>query len=126
MKVLLDANALMMPAQFRIDLFSELRELVGKPEPLVIQAVIDELKGLARGRGSGGGAARFGLTLVERCSVVESGSPGSAVDQQILGCAKRSGCMVLTNDRKLRKALLTEGITVISLKNQKTLGMMRQ
>lgn len=126
MKVLLDANALMMPVQFRIDLFDALRALVGPLEPLVIPAVIEELRGLAQGRGSGGAAARFGLTLVGQCSVVESGYPDAAVDEQLIRYAKHAGCMVLTNDRKLRKALLAESIRVISLKNQKTLGMMRQ
>jgi rRNA-processing protein FCF1 len=124
-RVLLDANALMMPAQFRIDLFDELRGLVGHPEPVVIPAVIGELERLARGRGAAGIAARCGLILAVSCRVVESGPAGAAVDEQILNYAKRERCMVMTNDRALRGALLSQNVPVISLKNQKKLDILR-
>jgi rRNA-processing protein FCF1 len=47
-KVLLDTNALMMPSQFQIDLFEELRMLLGSFEPVVLSGVLDELAGLSR------------------------------------------------------------------------------
>lgn len=125
MRVLLDANALMMPAQFRIDLFDALRGLVGHPEPVVIPAVIGELERLAQGRGAAGIAARCGLILAASCTLVESGPAGAPVDEQILNYARRSGSMVVTNDRALRNALLSQNIQVISLKNQKKLDIMR-
>ena len=50
MKILLDANALMMPAQFQIDLFDELRTLLGAFEPLVLSGVVRELTG-SQGQG---------------------------------------------------------------------------
>ena len=51
MKVLLDTNALMMPAQFSIDLFDELRQLVGSFEPLVLGSVVGELTAISSGKG---------------------------------------------------------------------------
>ncbi len=70
-KVLLDANALMMPAQFQIDLFDELRMLVGAFDPVVLPGIIQELNGLSRAKGRDGAAARCGLTLAEKCTIAQ-------------------------------------------------------
>lgn len=126
MRILLDANALMIPSQFRIDLFDALRDLVGNIEPVVLPAVLRELQKLAQGKGSSGTAARCGLILAESCRVVESCHEGTPVDEQILMYAKASGCVVLTNDRVLRSALLSENVPVITLKNQKKLDILRK
>jgi rRNA-processing protein FCF1 len=107
-KILLDANALMIPVQFQIDLFDELRMLLG-----------------AKGRD--GAAARHGLVLGEKCTIVESGEfQSESVDAQMIEYAARNGCMVVTNDRRIRNALLTRGISVISMRNQKKLEILRR
>ena len=58
MRVLLDTNAFMVPVQFRIDLFDELRCLLGAFEPLVLKDTVKELQGLSSGHGHDGAAAR--------------------------------------------------------------------
>jgi len=126
-KILLDANAFMMPAQFQIDLFDELRTLLGAFEPLVLSGVIRELTGVSRSRGRDGAAARHGLILIERCTVVESSTLQSeSVDAQVIEYAALNSCMVVTNDRRIRDALLTRGIGVISMRNQKKLEILRR
>ena len=119
------ANGNLREAGINIDLFDALRGLVGYPEPVVIPAVVGELERLARGRGAAGIAARCGLILAASCRLVESGPAGAPVDEQILNYARRERCMVVTNDRALRCALLSQNVPVISLKNQKTLDIMR-
>ncbi|HOV52552.1 MAG TPA: DNA-binding protein, partial [Methanothrix sp.] len=47
MKVILDTNALMVPEQFGVDIFSELERL-GYVQWLVPSSVIGELRSLAR------------------------------------------------------------------------------
>ena len=127
MKILLDANALMMPVQFQIDLFDELRMLLGAFEPVVLSGVIGELTGLSRAKGRDGAAARHGLQLGEKCTVVESGEfQSESVDAQMIEYAARNTCMVVTNDRRIRNALLTRGISVISMRNQKKLEILRR
>lgn len=127
MKILLDANALMMPVQFQIDIFDELRTLLGAIEPVVLSGVIRELTGLSRAKGRDGAAARHGLVLGERCTIVESGDLKSeSVDAQMIEYAARNACMVVTNDRRIRDALLTRGIGVISMRNQKKLEILRR
>jgi uncharacterized protein len=120
-----DANAFMMASQFRIDLFGELRELIGSFEPVVLNEVIRELRGIAQGNGRHASAAKVGLALSEQCRVVESGESTGTVDERIAGYAERHGGMVVTNDRKLRDFLLSRNIPVISLKNKKKLDIFR-
>jgi len=126
-KVLLDANALMMPAQFQVDIFDELRSLLGSYEPIVLSGVMNELTGLSRVKGRDGAAARCGLTLGEKCTVVETGNTKSeSVDAQVIEYAARNSCIVVTNDRRIRDALFARGNGVISLRNQKKLELLRR
>lgn len=127
MKVLLDANALMMPAQFQIDLFDELRMLLGSFEPVVLSGVLRELLGLSRAKGRDGAAARLGLTIGEKCTVVESNEMESvSIDAQVIEYATRNSCLVVTNDRRVREALFARGIGVVSLRKQKKLEILRR
>ena len=127
MKVLLDANALMMPAQFQIDLFDELHALVGGFDPLVLPGVLRELEGLSREKGRDGAAARCGLALGEKCTNAGIGNLKSvSVDAQVIEYAAQNGCMVVTNDRRMRDALFTRGISVISMRKQKKLELLRR
>jgi hypothetical protein len=117
----------MMPAQFQIDIFDELRTLVGGFEPILLQGVIKELEGLSREKSRDGAAARFGLTLVQRCVLAESTEiKSSTVDEQIIEYAERFGCIVVTNDRHIRNALFSRGVDVISMRKQKKLELLRR
>jgi hypothetical protein len=117
----------MIPVQFQIDIFDELRSLLGAFEPVVLSGVIRELTGLTRAKGRDGAAARHGLVLGETCTVVESEHLKSeSVDAQMIEYAVRNECMVVTNDRYIRNALLTRGVSVISMRNQKKLEIIRR
>ena len=127
MKVLLDANALMMPAQFQIDLFDELRMLTGAFEAVVLPGVLQELNGLTRAKGRDGAAARCGLTLADQCTVVRNADlKAESVDAQMIEYAAQNKCLVVTNDRRVRDALFAQDIGVISLRNQKKLEILRR
>ncbi|MCE5298172.1 MAG: nucleotide-binding protein [Methanoregulaceae archaeon] len=125
-RVLLDANALMAQLQFRLDIFTELTQCIGGYEPVLLDCVRDELRGLAAGHGKDGSSARSALILAERCSVVETGSLEGSVDEKILYYASTHGCMVFTNDRDLRTALLSHGVPVISLAGKQRLEVFRE
>jgi rRNA-processing protein FCF1 len=126
-KILLDANALMMPVQFHIDLFDELCTLLGAFEPIVLSGVLRELTGLSLAKGRDGAAARHALILGEKCTVIESGELESeSIDAQMIEYATRNTCMVVTNDRRIRDALFTRGLGVISMRKQKKLEILRR
>jgi rRNA-processing protein FCF1 len=117
----------MMPAQFQIDLFDEIRNILGGFEPIVLASVMQELGGLARAKGRNGAAARMGLTLGERCTIAEVNTPQPGpVDEQIIDYAVRNNCTVVTNDRGLREALLARGAGVISMRKQKKLELLQR
>jgi len=118
-RVLLDTNALLMPVQFGIDLYGELLGLFGDFELVTLEEVVGELSGLARGGGRDAVAARVGLALARRSTIVPSGSSAESVDERVLEYARREGCVVVTNDRELRNALLREGTSVVSMRKQK-------
>jgi len=124
-RVLLDANALMMPVQFGIDIYEELHLLLGDYEPVTLEDVVGELEGIARGRGRDAAAARVGLAMAERVAVLPGGCDKDRVDERLIQYAERSGCIVVTNDRNLRDALLKRGIDVVSMRKQKRLELIR-
>ncbi len=117
----------MMPAQFQVDLFDELRSLLGGFEPVVLSSVLRELEGLAHGKGRDGAAARCGLALGNECTVADSsGLESKSVDAQVIEYAAQKGCIVVTNDRRIREGLLARGIEVISMRKQKKLEILRR
>jgi len=117
----------MMPAQFQIDIFEELRELLGSFEPLVMSRVMQELAGLSRARGCDGSAARLGFSLGEKCTIIDCNDLKSpTVDEQVIEYATLTRCMVVTNDRRIRDALYNRGIGVISMRQKKKLEIMRR
>jgi rRNA-processing protein FCF1 len=123
--VLLDANALLVPVQFGIDIFEEIGRIVGGFEPLTLDSVLEELDRLSRGKGRDAIAARVGRSLCERCRVLKTSAPEVPVDEQLVLYAKEHGCIVATNDRQLRTTLLEQGIDVITLRKQKKLELLK-
>ena len=118
-KVLLDANALMVPGQFGVDVFEELERL-GFREFLVARPVLLEIEALAGLAGSRRDrtAARIGLLLAERCEIFEA---SGGADEALIAIAEETGAAVFTNDRELKKKLSTRGVTVIHLRQRRRL-----
>jgi len=117
----------MMPAQFQIDLFEELRTILGGFEPVVLKRVIDELDGLSKQKGQTGAAARLGLSLGRTCIIADgSDLKTGSVDEQVVEYAAHNGCLVVTNDRRIRDELFTRGIGVISMRKQKKLELLQR
>jgi len=108
---LLDANALMMPFQFRIHLEAELRRLLGDVDIAVPSPVLEELRALAeRDR-----TAAAGLRLAEKYRPVEG--HGSADDALLdLGLSMRA--IVVTNDQPLLDRLERAGIPRVFLRSR--------
>ncbi len=121
--VVLDTNALMMPAQFGIDLFSGLTELLGAYNALIPAEVVYELRGLTSGTGKNSAAARFGLTVARRCSLLPPRDEAVSVDDKVVINAREFNAVVVTNDRGLRKKLSDRGIPVVVLRSRRRLEL---
>ena len=115
MMVILDTNGLMVPAEFGVDIFSEL-EALDFDEWIVPSGVVRELESIAsRGRGKGKGAARVALSLLDRCRIVVT---EGNVDDSILKLAIESKAAVFTNDSELMKRLRDNGARVVYLRQR--------
>ncbi|MBD3397869.1 hypothetical protein GF412_01825 [Candidatus Micrarchaeota archaeon] len=122
-KVLLDTNFLLVPYQFKVDIFTQVEELLEQAHAFIVPSgVIRELENLAKGKGKEGAAARFGIKLIRHHNPEKVESSGN-VDDWILSYAKETGAIVATNDRKLRVKLKKNNVKVISLLSRSRVGV---
>lgn len=113
--VVMDANALMMPFQFGVNLDMELKRLFGDLPVLVPSSVLGELARSAD-RAAGKGA----LSLARKYRTVDTKLLG---DDAVLDVAKRMSAAVVTNDRGLIRRLRAEGIPVVRLRSERYLEL---
>jgi rRNA-processing protein FCF1 len=124
LKVIVDSNALFVPFQFRIDVFSELQRLLGRRFELVLlSAVKHELEVLAeKGSPKMRRNACLALQFAERCRLVEAEAEASTpVDDVVVEAAKKWGAAVFTNDKQLRKRLRDISVPVIYVRQKSRL-----
>ena len=105
-----------------MDIFGELARL-GYHRCLVLRAVIGELNKLAaNSTGKDKIAAKVGLSLVDRCEIIET-EQSALVDDIIINIAVKQKLAVCTNDSLLKKRLSTKGITVVYLRQKHRLSI---
>ncbi|MBI4181364.1 MAG: DNA-binding protein [Candidatus Aenigmarchaeota archaeon] len=111
MKVLLDTNFLLLPAQAKVDIFGQLRGL-GYGEWATLDAVVRELRAL------GSRQARLALHLVEQKGVDILRTRGGRADDELLRLG-RQGYAVCTQDAALARRLHRAGVRVLTLRQKK-------
>jgi hypothetical protein len=123
LKVILDSNALFVPFQFRIDVFSELERLLNRRFELVLLSVVKrELKVLAeQGSPQLRKDACCALQFAERLRIVEVAAEDSSVDDVIVEVARKWGSPVFTNDKQLRGRLRDISVPVIYVRQKSRL-----
>lgn len=114
MKIILDTNALMVPVQSGVDIFSELATL-NFNEFIVPSGVVRELELIASGTGADRNAARVALSLLNRCTIIDTEGD---VDDAILRLATDMHVAVFTNDTGLKRRLLDDGVKVVYVRQQ--------
>ncbi len=128
-QIILDTNFLLIPGQFRVDIFSELFRICSfRYELCVLDSSIGELKGIigsANGRDKA--AARLALQLV-KAKKVRILSPKTAtfknVDETIIDLAAKNQAIAATQDKELRSRLRKLGAKVIVLRQKKYLELL--
>ena len=114
-RVLLDANFLFLPFQFNIDIFEAIRDLLCRRVEFLLPSPVYEevLRASRRYRGP----ERLASELAKRCEIIDvERSPGESTDDLIARLAVEWGCVVATNDARLRKKLRKLGVPVIYLR----------
>ena len=124
LKVILDSNALFVPLQFKIDVFSDLKRLLNRSFELVLLSPVKrELEALARkGSPKIRKNASYALKLAEKCRYVEVDFPASALtDDVIVKIAEEWKSPVFTNDRQLKQRLRDISVPVIYVRQKSRL-----
>jgi hypothetical protein len=122
-RVILDANALLVPIQFKIDIFQELKTLLNRNFQLVLlKPIQEELEHLAReGSTQTRKKASYALKLAEKCETIEVKGAATSPDETIFQTAKRWNCPVFTNDRELKKKLRNINVPVVYVRQKSRL-----
>ncbi len=114
-KVIIDTNGLMIPGQFGVDIFLELKRL-GFDSFFITRASIKELEKIySQGRGKNSLAAKIALSLLDRCTIIEK--DGNA-DDIIVDMVSDVNAAVLTSDIELKKRLCSKGVTIVHLREK--------
>ena len=117
MKVILDANFLMVPLQFNVDIFSELERVLlgeGSYELATIALIEDELGDL----GQKGKAAR---DMIKLNNVKVHEIQAADADTGLLEFAQ-AGDFLCTQDKELKRLAKAKGIRIITLVSQNHLA----
>ena len=126
-KIILDTNFLMIPIQFRVDIFSEIDRICNFNYKLFIFGKsIDELKNIIKKQsGKNKKAAQFALKLIKLKNINVINSKQNDVDSLILENSDED-TIVATQDIKLKKELLEKSVPVIILRQKKYLQFIKK
>ncbi|HIH40697.1 MAG TPA: DNA-binding protein [Halobacteria archaeon] len=133
MKIILDTNILLVPGQYKIDVFDELIRL-GYTEFIITDSIVRELLILSKKYKSKKDimAVNLAMSLIDRCKIVrkdgvindkkifEHSGKKTIADDDILELADDIGA-VATNDKKLIRDLKKKGVKVVRLRQKKFL-----
>lgn len=120
----MDANFLLVPFQFRLDIFEELTALLGQRiDPVVLSPTYEELAKIAeRGAPKMRRYASSALVLTKKCRLAPVDRRAEeSTDDVIIRIAAEWKTPVATNDRGLRRRLRDVGVAVIYLRQKSRL-----
>ena len=123
-KVILDTNFLIIPFQFKVDIFEEIERIMEIPHKVcILDKTIDELDNIiAKQKGKHKEMANMAKKLVKNKQVcILKTDKLKSVDQILLEKAQESSFIVCTQDIELKRRLKNKGIKIISLRQKKYL-----
>lgn len=116
-EVILDANFLMVPKGFNIDVFTELKRVISKNFSLItLSSVVKELEKM-------GSAGKLALKMLKSKDVKVVDSKRNYADNDIVEYAKKGNVIVCTNDKELQDRLVKENTPVVYFRGKNTLGL---
>ncbi|MEM0140072.1 MAG: hypothetical protein QXZ44_05630 [Ferroplasma sp.] len=112
--LIVDTNSFIYSIENKIDLYNEIIYFDNQLEPVLLDCVAAELKGLSNGNWK----AKAAIQYATKFHKMESSGTG---DNCIYNMAKKHGAAVLTNDRGLIKRLKDAGLTVVIIYDRRAL-----
>ena len=122
-RIILDTNFLLIPSQFNVDVFSQIKKLMTVPYELhVLDETVKELEKIKEEqKGKSRDAAKLGLQLIEgRVKVITT--TGGHADDIIVAVADKD-TIVATQDQGLKRRLKEKDIQIIYLRQKKHLQL---
>ncbi|MBS1266443.1 MAG: hypothetical protein MAG795_00410 [Candidatus Woesearchaeota archaeon] len=123
-RVILDTNFLLMPAQFKIDIFRELTRVIFKDFELhIVEPTLRELDSLMKkGKGKNKRAAKMGNQLIDFASINVIKTKEKHVDKAIMNIVSKKD-IVCTQDKQLKDFLIKKGVNVVIMKKKSHLQL---
>ncbi len=112
--VIFDANALLMPFQFGINIDMEIERLLGEFRGVVPSPILGEV------RKNGGKWAKAAISLAKKYEVMRTENVG---DKAVIELAQRLNGIVVTNDQELQRKLRLNRIPYIYLRSRHMLDI---
>jgi uncharacterized protein len=123
-KIILDTNCLMIPGQYKVDIFSEIERIMEEPfELCIVEETLNELNRLVM---SGSAKDKFAaklalvLTIQKNLKRLPSSKGRVSADDEIVK-ASDDNTIVATQDLILRDRVREKGAKVIGLRQKKYL-----
>jgi len=125
-KILLDTNFLLIPYQFKVDIFTQIDRIsMFQYKLYILDRALGELKNIVKGqKGKNRDSAKIALQLVviKNVSVIKTNG-NKNTDDVILDIASKEDYFVATQDKDLKRRLINLGVSVIVLRQKKILAI---
>lgn len=120
-KIILDTNFLLIPYQFKADIFSEINRICDfRHDVFVLDKTIDELKKIVKlQKGKNKEAAKIALLLIKNKKIKKIRTNENLDVDRIL--LKQKDAIIATQDIELKRKLKKKGIRTINLRQRKYL-----
>ena len=126
LKVILDSNFLLIPSQFKIDIFESMMHLLNQRyEPIILSSTLHELQTMGqRGSPKLRKQVQIALKLAQKCHMVEAErGKDETNDDVIIRIATEWRSPVATNDRELIRKLRNQNVPVIFMRGKSRLEL---
>ena len=120
-KILLDTKFLLIPAQFNVDIFSEIQRICYfKYEVFIMDKSLKELDNIVKNqKGAQKEAAKLAISLVDfkKINIIKS-ETDKYVDDALLELSDPEDTLIATQDKELKERAKAKGLKVITLKQK--------
>ena len=123
-KIIIDTNFLLIPSQFGVDIFTELKRITpDKCELFIVDKTVYELEKIIKEQtGKNKAAAKLGLELLKKKTLKTLKTENNLnVDKLIENLTKQGEYLVATQDKELKKILKATGTKLVVLRQKKHL-----
>jgi len=124
-RIILDTNFLLIPIQFKVDIFSEIDRICSfNYQICVLDKSVSELENIMKNqKGKSKRAAEIALGLIKpkNIKIIPTKDMEKNTDDIIVEIVNKNEHIVATSDKELKKRLKQKGISLISLRQKKYL-----